>query len=158
MDEVLFSSKFHDWETPEELFQSLDDRWVFGVDVAASAANTKCARWFGPQGEHGDALDPSLFWPTDTPLWMNPPYDRRLQGRFVRKAVETAVRGGTVVALLPSRTDTKVFHTCVWDEAVGRPHPWVQSLDFVRGRLQFVGAEAKAPFPSMVVVFSRERR
>ena len=155
MDDVLFSSERHDWETPQDLFDQLDMKWVFGWDVCASAANTKCAHWYGPQGAQADALDASLLWPTDVPLWMNPPYDRSLQKRFVAKAVETALRGGTVVALLPARTDTAMFHKAIWDRTVLRPRPWVESVDFLPGRLTFVGAEGKAPFPSMVVVFSR---
>ena len=148
-------SQKHDWETPQALFDTFDTTYCFMLDTCASAANTKCGRWYGPQGEHMDALDPDLVWPVEGALWMNPPYKRGVQDQFVKKAMETSLRGGCVVALLPSRTDTKMFHTYIWDTHVHRPHPWVQEILFLKGRVGFVGGAAKAPFPSMVVIFGR---
>lgn len=146
-------SVYHNWETPQDLFDLYDAKWCFGLDAAASAENAKCARWFGPQGETADAL--LVDWPTDVPIWLNPPYKRGVQNRFVAKAVDTSLRGGCVVALLPVRTDTKMWHSTIWDAAVGRPHPWVKGIDFLKGRVQFVGADDAAPFPSCVVTFTR---
>ena len=149
-------SEDHTWETPEDLFALYDNQWCFGLDAAASAANTKCARWYGPQGERGDALDPALLWPIDVPIWLNPPYKRGVQRRFVQKAADTALRGGTVVVLLPVRSDTKVWHSLVWDKVQARPHSWVRVVDFLEGRVRFVGGVASAPFPSCVVTFTRK--
>lgn len=74
---------------------------------------------------------------------MNPPYGREI-GAWVRKAYETAKSGiGTVVCLVPARTDTAWWHDfCAKGE-----------VRFVRGRLKFGTAKASAPFPSAVVVF-----
>lgn len=40
-------------------------------------------------------------------------------------------------------------------EEARTPGPWVSSVDFLKGRVQFVGRQSCAPFPSMLVVFGR---
>lgn len=63
----------------------------------------------------------------------------------MQKCFEEAQKPGTVVvALLPSRTDTKWFHDYVLDRA---------EIRFIRGRLKFSGAQYNAPFPSMIVIW-----
>ena len=79
---------------------------------------------------------------------MNPPYGRHI-GRWVEKAYDAGRAGrATVVCLLPSRTDTKWFQDYCLKST---------DIRFVRGRLKFGGAKNSAPFPSVVVVFSREK-
>ena len=80
--------------------------------------------------------------------WMNPPYGRAI-AKWVKKAFDTAAQGnGTVVCLLPARTDTAWWHDyCMQGE-----------ITFVRGRLKFGDGPNSAPFPSAVVVFSQKRR
>lgn len=73
--------------------------------------------------------------------WMNPPY-----GREIIKWVEKASKERNVVALLPSRTDTRWFHEYIYNK------PNVE-IRFLKGRLKFVGAKSSAPFPSMIVIF-----
>jgi hypothetical protein len=87
-------------------------------------------------------------------VWVNPPYSRGLQRRFIEKAAREARAGAMVVMLLPARTDTKAFHEHLWDGEAHTCRPWVRELRFLRGRVRFVGAPAAAPFPSMVVVFA----
>ena len=72
--------------------------------------------------------------------WCNPPYGREI-ANWVRKASEES---GTVVMLLPARTDTRWFHEFVWKKT---------EIRFIKGRLKFGGAKASAPFASMVVIF-----
>lgn len=156
---ACFSTGKDDWETPKELYAELDQEFVFTLDAAANEANHKCPRWFGPGGEVEDAL--SIDWPTDQSIFLNPPYSRRFQPEFIRHAADCAARGGSVVSLLPSRTDTRVFHEFIWDRLQHRPR--VKQLRFVRGRLKFLGGRERrrgrrerllgAPFPSMIVVF-----
>ena len=107
------------------------------LDVCATAANAKCARYFTPEV---DGLQ--RRWRGR--CWMNPPYGRNL-GLWIRKAWESSVDGATVICLLPARTDTRWWH-----EYVGR---YAAAIDFVRGRLRFGDAKNSAPFPSAVVVF-----
>ena len=48
------------------------------------------------------------------------------------------------VLLLPSRTDTMIWHDCIFGKAEVR---------FLRGRLKFAGAKNGAPFPSAIVIY-----
>jgi site-specific DNA-methyltransferase (adenine-specific) len=145
---ALFSTGKDDWETPFELFDALHEEFGFTLDLAANAQNAKCARWVGPGGLAPDLLAYTVG--ADERGWMNPPYSRA-QANFVAKA---ATCGALVVALLPARTDTRMFHRYIWDEKVRRPRTGVE-VRLLRGRLRFVGAPASAPFPSMIVVFNK---
>lgn len=82
MNDVHFSSKSDDWETPQPLFDRLNEQYHFGLDVCASAKNAKCARYFDKET---DGL--KQLWTGR--CWMNPPYGREI-GKWVKKAYETA--------------------------------------------------------------------
>jgi hypothetical protein len=51
------------------------------------------------------------------------------------------------VALLPSRTDTRWFHTWVYGKA---------EIRFIKGRLKFGGAKDSAPFPSLLAIWRKK--
>jgi len=132
---VHFSSKKNDWETPDDLFARLDSEFEFRLDACASESNTKCAQFISVCR---DAL--MTPWPA-FPAFMNPPYGRQI-GKFVARAYDQS-RFGTVVCLLPARTDTRWWHDyCMKGE-----------IRFIRGRLRFKGAKSSAPFPSAIVIF-----
>ena len=38
----MFSSAKDDWETPQDLFDELDDEFHFALDAASSDLNAKC--------------------------------------------------------------------------------------------------------------------
>lgn len=169
--QVVFSTGADEWATPDALFEELDAEFNFTIDAAADKDNHKCARWFGPGGELDDALVGS--WGHDEVIWLNPPYSRPAQGQFIAKAVRAA-RRNIVVLLLPSRTDTKMFHEYIWNREHHRPHIGVE-LRFIKGRIKFKrsygecvrtsrrgkggtgGANDCAPFPSMLVVMGRDQ-
>jgi phage N-6-adenine-methyltransferase len=132
---VHFSSQRDTWETPHELFRTLDQEFGFTLDVCALPANAKCKRFFTPE-------DDGLTRPWDGVCWMNPPYGRDI-GRWMRKAWHEHQRGVTVVCLVPARTDT-----AWWHDYAARGE-----VRFLRGRVRFVGARHSAPFPSAVVIF-----
>lgn len=157
--QALFSTGKDDWESPDELFHEYNQRYNFVLDAAANRDNAKCPVWFGPDSPVGveDAL--TADWKEYLKkgnIWLNPPYSRGLQKKFVEKAKDEAaipfckvpnvkrVRG-YAVCLLPSRTDTKLFHEVI--------KPCAYEIEFLKGRLRFKGAKAGAPFPSMIVVF-----
>ena len=129
---VHYSSNHHEWETPQELFDALDEIHGFTLDVCATPENSKCDKYFTKEE---DGLEQE--W--EGVCWMNPPY-----GRAITKWVEKAAASGCkVVCLLPARTDTSWFHDyCTKGD-----------IDFIRGRLKFSGAKNSAPFPSMIVTF-----
>lgn len=128
------------WETPVKLFQELDDEFGFELDVCATKENAKCERFYTSE-------DDGLVQPWGGVVWMNPPYGREI-GKWVRKAYETArEKKGTVVCLLPSRTETEWFQEyCTKGE-----------VRFLKGRLHFNNAKNPAPFASIIVIFRSGR-
>ena len=132
---VHFSSERSDWETPQDLFDELNQEFRFTLDVCASRGNAKVKKYYDRQV---DGL--KQVW--SGVCWMNPPYGREI-GKWVCKAHEESLRGVTVVCLVPARTDTAWWHDyCMKGE-----------VRFIRGRLRFSGHRVNAPFPSAVVVF-----
>lgn len=139
-NEVMFSSKTCEWETPQAFFDALNDEFHFELDVCATDENAKCPQYFT---EEQDGLSQRWYGR----CWMNPPYGREI-GKWVRKAYESVVTGECqlVCCLLPARTDTAWWHGyCIKGK-----------IRFVRGRLKFGGSKNSAPFPSAVVIFKKE--
>ena len=134
---ALFTSTTDEWSTPEFLFKALDAEFGFELDVCATPANAKCKRFFTRETD-------GLKQQWTGVVWMNPPYGRTI-GKWVAKAYESAQQGATVVALLPSRTDTKVWHRYVM----------LAEIRFLQGRLKFGNATASAPFPSAIAIWRR---
>ena len=82
-------------------------------------------------------------------VFCNPPYGRTSTGEWIRKCYEEAKKPGTVVvALIPARTDTRFFHDYIYHKA---------EIRFIKGRLKHGGCKDAAPFPSMVVIFGKEK-
>lgn len=133
---ALMSSTTDLWETPKWLFDELNEKYHFDIDVCATPENAKCATYYTPEQD-------GLKQEWKGVCWMNPPYGREI-GKWVKKAYESAQAGATVVCLLPARTDTAWWHDYVmrWGE-----------ITFLRGRLKFGNAQNSAPFPSAIVVF-----
>ena len=137
---VHYSSERPDWETPQDLFDLLDQEFGFTLDVCALPQTAKCASYFTPDDD-GLAQD----W-TRHVCWMNPPYGDEIPD-WVSKAYEQAQKGAMVVCLVPARVDTGWW----WDNCIHG------EIRFLKGRLKFKqeGCEVtSAPFPSAVVVFS----
>jgi phage N-6-adenine-methyltransferase len=153
---VMFSSATDEWATPQAFFDKLDLEFDFDLDVAASSHNTKCGiSYYGPDHifpEYRDGLAREWSIETNGACWMNPPYSRGLQGKFIAKAAQERLRGVLTVALLPARTDTKAFHTHIYDASRWQPRDGIE-IRLLPGRLKFGGAVNSAPFPSMVVIF-----
>lgn len=135
--DVHFSSEKDDWETPQDLFDLLDKKFHFTLDVCATEENAKCDRFYT---ENYNGLEQK--WSGDI-SWCNPPYGREI-GRWMEKAYFTGAAGGLVVCLVPARTDTNWWwqYCTVADE-----------IRFLKGRLKFGGHKNSAPFPSAVVIF-----
>ena len=73
----------------------------------------------------------------------NPPYGRAI-GKWTAKAVSEWKKGKTVVLLIPSRTDTKWWHSDIMQ---------ANEIRFIKGRLKFGSAITGAPFPSALAVY-----
>lgn len=152
---VHFSTGKDNWGTPPEVFKRYDDLFHFTIDGAADASNKMLPRYWGPESrECEDFLATGHDDWLGERVWLNPPYSRGAQADFVRHALRlTAGAKASVGLLLPARTDTILYHECIWDRDAQRPRPWVAYLDFIKGRVKFVGAAHGAPFPSMFVLF-----
>lgn len=131
------SSQRMDWPTPRDTFATLHREFDFTVDACASPDNA-CIPRYWTEGDEG-LMQP---WHGER-VWMNPPYGRQL-GRWMEKAWTEAEVAELIVALVPSRTDTRWWH----DYAMR-----ASEIRFVAGRLRFMGAAHFAPFPVSLIIF-----
>lgn len=143
---AAYMSNRMDWETPTDLFASLDDEFHFTLDAASSETNHKRQKYY--------TLEDSAFnheWGGET-VFCNPPYGRAIAD-WVRKCSMEASRKNTLVVMLqPARTDTRWFQDYILNRAEVR---------FLKGRLKFETDSipgGPAPFPSMVVVMRTGER
>lgn len=138
-----------DRRTPQELFDELDaEHGPFTVDVAASAENAKCLRFYDLAS---DGLAQS--WAGEL-VWCNPPFSRLMP--WVQKALEEIAAGCVrVVMLLPANRTEQPF----WQEYIEpvRDRGLGVTTRFLPGRQKFGSAsgpgKAGCPFGCVVVVF-----
>ena len=145
----LFSSKSVEWSTPEWLFDALDMKFAFQLDVCASERNAKVDLWID---EDSNALEVEWVGFMENPLpsmavWMNPPWGREV-GKFVEKAYEQCRKHRLVVCcLLPASTDTRWWRDWVWKAG---------TVQLITGRLHFVredGHTGPCPKGAAIVTF-----
>lgn len=135
MKKVVHSSESIEWYTPRDLYKRLHDEFSFELDVCARPGANLCEKFYSKN---------SISEEWNGSCWMNPPYGSGI-GAWMKKAYETALSGkGTVVCLIPSRTDTAWWHNYVLKATEVR---------FIRGRLKLGNVKTNAPFPSVVVIF-----
>jgi phage N-6-adenine-methyltransferase len=134
-----FSTKFEsnkqDWETPDSIFDPLDEEFGFTLDVCADSNNAKTQRYF-------TKADDGLQQKWDGVCWMNPPFGE--QAKWVKKAYDESRDGATVVCLLPARTNTNWWHDYVM----------ANEIRFIRGRPRFKGAKYGLPQPLAIVIMT----
>ena len=136
INEALFSSNSDEWFTPQNFFDEINKEFNFTLDVAATVDNTKCKKFF-------TIKDNGLIQNWEGVIWCNPPYsDIKL---WVEKAYNESLKGTKIVLLIPVRTDTKYFHSFIYNKA---------ELRFIKGRLKFSDSRNSAPFPSMLVIYN----
>lgn len=148
----LFSHKKDNWRTPKKLFEELNKEFHFTVDAAADESNHLCANWWGPQSPIPDSLQHN--WKGEI-CWLNPPYS--MVKEFVEKAtIEAISHDVKTVMLVPARTDTKWWHSFVWDTKNNKFYDFVE-VRFLKGRVKFEdengAAKNSAPFPSVILIF-----
>ncbi|WP_288201685.1 DNA N-6-adenine-methyltransferase [uncultured Megasphaera sp.] len=138
INNILYSSESEVWETPQALFNKLNDEFHFDIDVCATPENAKCCKFFSP-------LDDGLSQDWQGVCWMNPPYGKKIVA-WMKKALEAET---TVVCLVPSRTDTKWWHEYAMKAS---------EIRFIKGRLKFGDSKNSAPFPSAIIVFGKTHK
>ena len=105
------------WQTPEELYNKLNEEFNFNFDPCP--LNHNIESWDGLKVE----------WKERN--FINPPYSRKLKDLFVKKAIEESKKGKLCVLLLPVSTSTKLFHDYIL--------PNQKEIRFLRGRVKFIG-------------------
>ena len=108
------------WLTPPELIASLGP---FDLDPCFSAPRPwdTAERHFGPEAAGGLG---GLFAEWSGLVWCNPPYDQEAE-----KWLEKCADHGDAIALIFARTETRAFHSQVWQRA--------SAVFFFEGRLRF---------------------
>ena len=113
MNKVHYSSKNHEWETPQDLFDRLHKIYFFDTDVCATYENAKLATFYTIED---DALNRS--W-KGSRCWMNPPYGREI-GKWIEKA---ATGGGRHCCGLTSRAHRHKMVPSVYIQESGSSLP-----------------------------------
>jgi phage N-6-adenine-methyltransferase len=141
------SDVIDDRATTRDFFDPLDRRYGFTIDVAASAENTKCPRFYDIAT---DGL--AQCWDGEV-VWCNPPYSN------IRPWLAKAWRSAAlVVMLLPANRTEQRW----WQELVEpyRDRGLGLSVTFLAGRLRFlhpgktiVGPDERPPFGCCLVVW-----
>lgn len=177
---LMFSSVNPEWGTPQDLYDELDEKYNFTIDLCASPNNFKHKNYISVEENF-------LSMKVSGVGFLNPPYNKpeipcilphlKCKKKTCEKRgfhIDEYVPGQidfvehvyrlakydllTTVALLPARTDTKIFHNFIWDKTKNRPREGVE-LDFLEGRIKFEDVDGNktdpAPFPSMIVVFNK---
>ena len=119
MNKALFSSKKHDWETPQDLYEELDKEFNFNLDPCSSDSNHKCDKYFTIE-DNGLEQD----WQGHN-VFVNPPYGRQIKHWVEKSYNEGRKPNTTVVMLIPARTDTRYFHDYIYHKA---------EIRFIKGR------------------------
>ena len=138
--DVMFSSKYMTWETPQELFNELDLEFGFTLDPCCVEETAKCIKYYTPKD---DGLKQD--WSNEI-AFVNPPYGREIS-KWVEKSYLEHKKGAKVVMLIPARTDTTWFHKWIYGKA---------EIRFLKGRIRFLQNKITrdaAPFPSMLVIY-----
>lgn len=147
MNPILYSSQSDEWQTPKEVFNFLDSRFNFSLDAAASDLNYQCQHYY-------TEVDNALTKEWCGKVFLNPPYSKGKQYSFLEKAVQEILYNPecqSIVALVPARTDTRVWHDLIFKHAC--------EIWFIKGRLKFANPTEphrpsnSATFPSCVAVF-----
>jgi hypothetical protein len=128
-----------EWLTPPEIITALGE---FDLDPCSPVKRP----WPTAQN-HYTVLDDGLCKPWYGRVWCNPPY-----GRETFKWLNKLAEHGRGIALIFARTETKGFHSEIWNKA--------KAVFFFKGRLRFYhvngvqGGTANAP--SCLVSYSSE--
>jgi site-specific DNA-methyltransferase (adenine-specific) len=141
IQKAMISSRTNEWETPQWLFDVLDNEFHFTLDPCCQHNTAKC-------GKHYTIMEDGLShdWSQDI-VFMNPPYGGRT-GLWIQKAYDECKKGSIVVCLIVSSTDRSYWHDIIF--------PFATQIRFIRGRIKFGEAKSTAPFASAIVVFDNK--
>ena len=143
-DKNRFRTENQSWETPQELFNLLNEEFSFDVDLAGNKSNAKCPNFISKEQ---DALKQE--W--NGVCWLNHPYGGNKENslkNWVKKSYEESRKGGCIVVMLiPARTNTEWWHEYCMK---------AKEIRLVRGRPKFKGNIHGLPQPLAIIIFSNE--
>lgn len=150
MDKALLTSKNQLWQTPPDLIDKIKQVGPIILDPATCKENPVGALTFYTPEDDGLKLP----WSLQGINFVNPPY--KYCKDWVRKMVAERLRGCDIIALIPSRTDTRYWQDLIF--------PTAESICFVRGRIKFLDptvdgpprAKDPAPMPSALIYWGDE--
>jgi len=152
--DVLFSSRNPNYQTPPLLYAALNRECSFILDPATDKDN-----WLQTPKFYTREMDGlSQSW-ADERFFLNPPFARKNAKKgidgfpiepWIKKSWKESLEGGaTGVLLVPARMDTKWFHRWVMGKA--------EEIRLIPHRVVFwlneIESSSGAGFPSMVVVY-----
>lgn len=137
INESLFSSIRHDWNTPETVLKHVREFRDIGLDPCSNATSIVGAVTEWTEG----GLDHA--WGGHGLVFVNPPYGREVS-KWADKVTDEALKGVEIIALVPARTDAR------WFQSLAEVS---DGMCFWSGRVKFLGAAASAPFPSALFYF-----
>ena len=139
---IHFSKKNDSWGTPIELFNELNLIFNFSLDCAASKEDALCKNFVSKETDENWSAE------KESALYINPPYSpSKTCYKLIEKVANESLKYNVpAVALVPSRTETKL-----WQEII---FPKAGIIFNFRGRLKFQGAKDFAPFPSSLAIFN----
>lgn len=143
INKAMVSSKSNEWETPQKVFDDLDNEFHFTLDPCATPGNAKCARYYTKE-QNGLTFS----WANEV-VFMNPPYGGNT-GKWLSKAWRESLAGAIVVCLIVSSTDRSYWHDYIF--------PYASEIRWLRGRITFGEADSTAPFASAILIFDGERK
>lgn len=131
LNEGLLSSVKQDWETPQADYDTWNKEYDFTFDPCCTLDNCKC-----PDGLFYDLGQDGLTEPWRGRVFMNPPYKE--SKLWIPKAAAESKRREVefIIGLLPARTDTKIFHSHIWDRKTCEYYRGV-GIEYLKGRLTF---------------------
>jgi phage N-6-adenine-methyltransferase len=145
-----------DRATAWEDFGPLNDRFGFTIDVAASAGNAKCDRFYTAAAD--GLVQP---WAGER-VWCNPPYSHPNLHRWVAKA-QAERDAELIVMLVPAnRTEQRWWQELVEPCRDGR-QPRPLRTEFLPGRMRFIapgrsgiGPNERPPFGCCLLIWGED--
>ena len=138
-----FVTSRQDWTTPQYLSDKLNKEFNFNYDLAASAENTKCKKFYSKEN---DGLKQN--W--NGVCWLNPPYGDKTSKMvdWIKESYNQTQKNEnlTVVMLIPARTNCKWWDNYIMKSAEVR---------FIIGRPKFGDSKHGLPQPLAIVVFKK---
>lgn len=130
LNKGLMTSNKQDYETDEKLIKIIKECFEIDLDLCANRNNV-CNNYYTKE-QNCFNQDISNY----KMIYCNPPYNNQKQFiEFLEK------NNSNYIALLPARTDTKLFHNILK----------YNLIIFIKGRLKF-NTKQSAPFPSMLII------